>query len=117
MAEEGEAKARYRAWVLGYPRQHSNSLESCIAFVALKWDRTAGKAGIYDCQENRYLPYEEMLRQVKAKDQDWISIHRAPGICCPEPSCDYHSHDWTACKGCGKKCKGCKFDRQQNKEQ
>lgn len=47
-----------------------------------------------------------------------ISIHRAPGTCCPEPSCDHSWHGTThevearkngaECEGCGAKCKDCR---------
>jgi hypothetical protein len=37
-----------------------------------------------------------------------ICLHRAPGTCCPEPGCDYTSHDGQECKRCGAKCKDCR---------
>lgn len=36
-----------------------------------------------------------------------FELKRAPGTCCPEPSCDYSSHDGVKCKGCGHTCAEC----------
>jgi len=36
-----------------------------------------------------------------------IELRRAPGTCCPEPSCDYAGFDYSQCKECGKSCEGC----------
>lgn len=39
----------------------------------------------------------------------WIELKRAPGTCCPEPTCDYGGFNWGCCQMCGKDCKTCKF--------
>jgi hypothetical protein len=41
-----------------------------------------------------------------------FSTRRAPGTCCPEPSCDYRKYDPETdknrtCDGCGKACRTC----------
>lgn len=47
-----------------------------------------------------------------------IELRRAPGTCCPEPSCDHHWHSRLhllmpheiaalECEGCGKECAHC----------
>lgn len=43
----------------------------------------------------------------KAKPEDYC-LRRAPGICCPEPTCD--NHPATQCLSCGKLCAGCKYE-------
>ena len=35
----------------------------------------------------------------------WIDLRRAPGTCCPEPSCDYRKGE--ACEMCGHRCDEC----------
>jgi hypothetical protein len=37
-----------------------------------------------------------------------VELRRAPGICCPEPSCDYKKI-YKSCQMCGKDCMPCKF--------
>ena len=47
-----------------------------------------------------------------------LCLHRAPGTCCPEPSCDHGWHGQLAaqglqeagmqCEGCGQLCKDCR---------
>jgi len=37
---------------------------------------------------------------------DVIELRRAPGTCCPEPSCDYRKGD--ECEMCGHRCDTCK---------
>jgi hypothetical protein len=38
-------------------------------------------------------------------DTDVIELRRAPGVCCPEPSCDYRKGE--ACEMCGHRCDEC----------
>jgi hypothetical protein len=51
-------------------------------------------------------------------EEAWIELRRAPGICCPEPSCDHgfhgkigqmmpHEKAKLECEGCGKACANC----------
>jgi hypothetical protein len=42
--------------------------------------------------------------QVEHEDA-WIELRRAPGVCCPEPSCDYRKGE--ACEMCGHRCDEC----------
>lgn len=55
--------------------------------------------------------------QVEHEDA-WIELRRAPGVCCPEPSCDHdyhgklksmmpHEKAKLECEGCGKACGNC----------
>lgn len=36
-----------------------------------------------------------------------FELKRAPGICCPEPTCDYVRKEYVTCEGCGTSCIGC----------
>ena len=45
-----------------------------------------------------------------------IELRRVPGICCPEPTCDYLREEYIQCEGCGKLCKDCKFHPEANKQ-
>lgn len=48
-----------------------------------------------------------------------IELRRAPGVCCPEPSCDHGWHGQLAaqglqehgmqCEGCGQLCADCRL--------
>lgn len=38
-------------------------------------------------------------------DEYVIELRRAPGVCCPEPSCDYRKGG--ACEMCGHRCDEC----------
>lgn len=53
-------------------------------------------------------------------DDQEICTHRAPGVCCPEPSCDHgwhgrlkkmmpHEKNKLVCEGCGKACNQCEW--------
>jgi len=44
-------------------------------------------------------------------------LKRAPGTCCPEPSCDYAGFDYVQCKMCNSVCKDCKWYRNENQKQ
>ena len=48
-------------------------------------------------------------------DNGIIELKRAPGICCPEPSCDYVGFDYSVCSGCGAVCKECKWYKEPKK--
>jgi hypothetical protein len=58
---------------------------------------------------------EEQFEQ----DRGWIELRRAPGTCCPEPSCDHGWHGKLQgrdprelsliCEGCGMRCRECKI--------
>ena len=38
-----------------------------------------------------------------------IELRRAPGTCCPEPTCDYvREKEYTECESCGSSCSECK---------
>lgn len=45
-----------------------------------------------------------------------IELKRAPGTCCPEPSCDYVDFKFDVCKGCGAKCSECIHNKQKKNE-
>ena len=57
-----------------------------------------------------------------ADDMDPICLHRAPGVCCPEPSCDHAWHGQLKaqglqeagmqCEECGQLCQDCRRARQ-----
>lgn len=53
-------------------------------------------------------------------DEREICLHRAPGVCCPEPSCDHgwhgqlkkmmpHEKNKLECEGCGAECSRCRW--------
>ena len=42
-------------------------------------------------------------------DDSILELKRAPGICCPEPTCDYTRPEYKACEGCGKQCRTCRM--------
>jgi hypothetical protein len=42
--------------------------------------------------------------QIEREDA-WIELRRAPGVCCPDPSCDYRTGE--ACGMCGHRCDEC----------
>lgn len=53
-------------------------------------------------------------------DDQEICTHRAPGTCCPEPSCDHGWHgqlkkmmprekNRLECEGCGTECSRCRW--------
>ena len=44
-------------------------------------------------------------------DDEIIELRRSPGHCCPEPSCDYLSFNYSQCKMCGRSCRGCVHDK------
>jgi hypothetical protein len=58
--------------------------------------------------------YPELFLSVAATPEQidhetgWIELRRAPGSCCPEPSCDYASHDGSHCDMCGHACADCR---------
>jgi len=44
-------------------------------------------------------------------------LKRFPGTCCPEPGCDYQSHDGVKCANCGILCSKCgRLDYDENGE-
>ena len=70
------------------------------------------------------MPYGFSERMVEAAEEQFsqegreeIELRRAPGTCCPEPSCDHGWHGMLqgrdprelslVCDGCGKRCRGC----------
>jgi hypothetical protein len=45
---------------------------------------------------------------IEADPEPEICIRRAPGTCCPEPSCDYFGREnIEVCSMCGKECTDC----------
>jgi hypothetical protein len=62
---------------------------------------------------------------VRCMEVDSIELRRAPGTCCPEPSCDHGWHgklrgrdpkeQSLVCDGCGKRCRECKRSQPMTK--
>lgn len=48
--------------------------------------------------------------------EEGYGIRRAPGTCCPEPSCDYVGFKFDVCKCCGSKCSECIHNKQKKNE-
>lgn len=59
--------------------------------------------------------YMEMHKERTRGMDEMIELRRAPGTCCPEPSCDYAGFDYSVCSGCGAECKDCKWKKENKK--
>lgn len=61
----------------------------------------------------RSLRYALGLKKDEPDDDGPMDIHRAPGVCCPDPLCDYVAfatciEEHLICSSCGHACSHCR---------
>ncbi|MFV9676129.1 MAG: exonuclease domain-containing protein [Methanosarcinales archaeon] len=85
------------------------NLKFCCETLAIDvTDLEAHRAGADVVMTYRVI---EALRAKLLEPEEGYELRRAPGTCCPEPSCDYVGFDYIACKECNKSCEGCVMNK------